>query len=159
MMCWETAMIARVVRNFLCAGVLLFAHMVSATEASYDLVLRNARIVDGTGSPWFRADLAIRGDTIAQIAPSIETPAKRVIDVRDDIVSPGFIDLHTHAMRGIFQVPTADNYTRQGVTTIMEGPDGSSAVPLKPFLDKLEALQKSINIGSFVGQGSVRGAV
>jgi dihydroorotase/N-acyl-D-amino-acid deacylase len=133
--------------------------MVNAAEASYDLVLRNARIVDGTGSPWFRADLAIRGDTIAQIAPSIGAPAKRVIDVQGAVVSPGFIDLHTHAIRGIFTVPTADNYTRQGVTTIMEGPDGSSAVPLKPFLDKLEALQKSINIGSFVGQGSVRAAV
>ncbi|MGZ5174031.1 MAG: N-acyl-D-amino-acid deacylase family protein [Burkholderiales bacterium] len=130
-----------------------------AAEDPYDLVLRNARIVDGTGSPWYRADLAIRGDTIVQIAPSISAPAKRIIDVNGAVVSPGFIDLHTHAIRGIFQVPTADNYVRQGVTTIMEGPDGSSPVPLKPFLDKLEALQKSLNIGSFVGQGSVREAV
>jgi dihydroorotase/N-acyl-D-amino-acid deacylase len=130
-----------------------------AGEAPYDLVLRNARVVDGTGSPWYRADVAIRGDTIAHIAPSIASPAVRVIDVRGAVVSPGFVDLHTHAMRGIFQVPTADNYVRQGVTTILEGPDGSSPVPLKPFLDKLEALQKSPNIGSFVGQGSVREAV
>ena len=55
--------------------------------------------------------------------------------------------------------PTADNYVRQGVTTIMEGPDGGSPVPLKPFLDKLAALQKSLNVGSFLGQGSVRAAV
>jgi N-acyl-D-amino-acid deacylase len=134
----------------------LCALPVYAAEAPYDLVLRNARIVDGTGSPWYRADLAIRGDTIAQIAPSIAAPAARVIDVKGAVVAPGFVDLHTHAMRGIFQVPTADNYVRQGVTTIMEGPDGGSRVPLKPFLDKLEALPKSLNIGSFVGQGSVR---
>ena len=124
-----------------------------------DLVLKNARIVDGTGSPWYRGEIAIRGDTIVRIAPQIEGNAARVIDVKGLVVSPGFIDLHTHAIRGIFKVPTADNYTRQGVTTIMEGPDGGSPVPLKPFLDKLEALPKSINIGSFIGQGSVREAV
>src|SRR5262249_37316990 len=59
----------------------------------------------------------------------------------------------------IFEVPTADNYIRQGVTTVMEGPDGDSPVPLAPFLTQLEALRKSINIGSFIGQGAVRRAV
>ena len=138
----------------ICVGV-----PVQAADAPYDLVLRNARIVDGTGSPWYRGDLAIRGDVIARIAPSIDGLAARTIDVGGLVVAPGFIDLHTHAIRGIFQVPTADNYVRQGVTTIMEGPDGSSPVPLKPFLDKLAALPKSLNIGSFLGQGSVRAAV
>ncbi|MGZ5152583.1 MAG: hypothetical protein ACXWI6_21305, partial [Burkholderiales bacterium] len=60
-----------------------------AAEGPYDLVLRNARIVDGTGSPWYRADLAIRGDTIVQIAPSISAPAKRIIDVSGAVASPG----------------------------------------------------------------------
>jgi dihydroorotase/N-acyl-D-amino-acid deacylase len=101
----------------------------------------------------------VRGDTIARIAPAITDPAARVVDVGGVVVAPGFVDLHTHAIRGIFQVPTADNYVRQGVTTILEGPDGASPVPLKPFLDKLEALPRSLNIGSFIGQGSVRQAV
>ena len=137
-----------------------------AADGPYDLVFRNARVVDGTGSPWFRADVAVRGDTIVRIAPSIPGPAKRVIDVGGLVVSPGFIDVHTHAGRAIFQVPTADNYIRQGVTTIMEGADGggpsmagSPTVPIKPWLDKLEALPKSINIGAFVGQGGIRAAV
>src|SRR5262245_57679449 len=94
---------------------------------SYDLVLRNARIVDGTGSPWYRADLAIRGDTIVRIAPSIRESAARVIDLGDLVVAPGFIDIHTHASRAIFEVPTADNYIRQGVTTLMEGADGGGS--------------------------------
>lgn len=108
-----------------------------APAQTYDLILRNARVVDGTGSPWFRGDVAIRGDSIAQIAPSIFGNAARVIDVKGAVVAPGFVDIHTHAIRGIFQVPTADNYIRQGVTTIMEGPDGGSPVPIKPFFDKL----------------------
>src|SRR5881296_1483210 len=70
----------------------------------------------------------------------------RVVDAAGIVVAPGFIDLHTHARRGIFDVPTADNYVRQGVTTLVEGPDGSSPIPLAPFLAKLEALPKSINI-------------
>src|SRR5258706_4155474 len=140
-------------------GLWLWMGIANAADAPYDLVLRNARIVDGTGSPWYRGDVAIRGDMIARIAPSIAEPAARVIDVGGLVVAPGFIDLDTHAIRGIFQVPTADNYVRQGVTTIMEGPDGGSPVPLKPFLDKLAALAKTPNIGSFLGQGSVRQAV
>ena len=74
-------------------------------------------------------------------------------------MSPGFIDIHNHARETIFQLPTADNYIRQGVTTLIEGPDGGSPVPLGPFLAKLDATQKSINVGSFIGQGSVREAV
>jgi dihydroorotase/N-acyl-D-amino-acid deacylase len=131
----------------------------SAQPANYDLLLRNGRIVDGTGSPWYRGDVAIKGDTIAKIAPAITEPAARTIDVAGMVVAPGFIDIHTHARRGIFQVPTADNYVRQGVTTIVEGPDGSSPLPLRPFFEKLAATKITPNFASFIGQGSIRGAV
>jgi dihydroorotase/N-acyl-D-amino-acid deacylase len=60
--------------------------------------------------------------------------------------------------RGIFEHPTADNYVRQGVTTVIEGPDGRSPVPIAPFLRRLAALPK-LNIGTFIGQGSVRTSV
>jgi dihydroorotase/N-acyl-D-amino-acid deacylase len=125
----------------------------------YDLVLRGGRIVDGTASPWYRADVAITGDTIVRIAPRIDTPATRVIDLGGLVVAPGFIDIHTHARRGIFEVPTADNYIRQGVTTLIEGPDGGSPIPLGPFLDKVAAAMISPNFASFVGQGSIRSEV
>ena len=139
--------------------VLLVAAIVPSAQERYDLLLRNGLIVDGTGGAPYRGDVGIRGDRIARIAPAIDAAAARTIDVGGDVIAPGFIDIHTHASRGIFDAPTADNYIRQGVTTIMEGPDGTSPVPLGPFLARLAALPKSINIGSFVGQGSVRAAV
>ena len=138
--------------------VIAFA-VISAQPRPYDLLIKNGRIVDGTGSPWFKGDMAIRGDAIVAIEPSIDGPATRVIDAAGQIVAPGFIDIHTHVRGNIFNVPTAPNYVRQGVTTVVEGPDGSSPLPLAPFLAKLEQLKKSVNIGSFIGQGSVREAV
>lgn len=126
---------------------------------SYDLIIRNARIVDGTASPWYRGDIAVRGDTIAMIAPRIEGQATRVIDARGLVAAPGFIDIHTHARRGIFEVPTADNYVRQGVTTLIEGPDGGSPIPLAPFLAKVQAARITPNFAMFIGQGSVRSEV
>jgi N-acyl-D-amino-acid deacylase len=131
----------------------------AAQAPPYDLLLKNGRIVDGSGSPWYRGDVAVRGDTIVGVAPSIAGTAARVIEVGGKVVAPGFIDIHTHARRGIFEVPTAPNYVRQGVTTLVEGPDGGSPVPLKPFLNRLEALRKSPNIASFIGQGSIRSTI
>jgi N-acyl-D-amino-acid deacylase len=130
---------------------------------AYDLVIRNARIVDGTGSPWYLGDVAVKGDTIVRIAPAIAAAATRTIDAKGLVVSPGFIDVHTHAIRGIFERPTADNYIRQGVTTVFEGLDGAGpGLPhgtVKPFLDRLEATPRSIHVGAFLGQGGVREAV
>ena len=131
----------------------------SAQPASYDIVIRNARIVDGTGSPWYRGDIAIRQDRIVAIAPRLDGDAPRTIDAREQVVAPGFIDIHTHARRGLFEVPTADNYVRQGVTTLIEGPDGSSPLPIAGFLATVAALGRSVNVGMFVGQGSIREAV
>jgi N-acyl-D-amino-acid deacylase len=126
------------------------------TQETYDLVLRNGRVIDGTGSPWYKADVAIRGDVIVRIAPSITASARRIIDVQSRVIAPGFIDIHSHARRGIFELPTADNYLHQGVTTVIEGPDGSSPVPLAPYLASVDTLKKSINFGMFIGQGSIR---
>ena len=143
------------------ASLILFSAWLSpwAAQERFDLLIRNGRVVDGTGAPWVRADVAVRADTIARIARSIDASAARILDAAGAVVAPGFIDVHTHARRGIEATPTADNYVRQGVTTVFEGPDGSSPVPLGPFLARLETLPTSLNIGSFIGQGSIRSAV
>ncbi|MEO5898031.1 MAG: D-aminoacylase [Vicinamibacterales bacterium] len=146
-------------RDVITAAVVAIGATLTPQSPAHDIVITNARVVDGTGASWYRGEVAVKGDTIVEVAAKISGPSARTIDAGGQVVSPGFIDTHTHARRGIFEVPTADNYVRQGVTTLIEGPDGGSPVPLAPFLEKLAALHKSVNIGSFIGQGSIRSAV
>ena len=130
-----------------------------AQPAQYDLIVSGGHVVDGAANPWFRADVGIDGDTIAAIGNLSGAAAKQRIDAHGLTVAPGFIDVHSHGRRGIFLVPTAENYLREGVTTFIEGPDGSSALPLPPFFEKLKQTGISVNVGSFVGHGSIREAV
>src|ERR1700722_11989069 len=127
--------------------------------AQFDILIVNGRIVDGTGNPWFYGDIGIRGDSIAAIGKLTGATARETIDARGLVVAPGFIDIHSHGRRGIFDVPTAENYLREGVTTFVEGPDGSSPLPLAPFLERVAKTPISINMATFVGQGSIRSAV
>jgi N-acyl-D-amino-acid deacylase len=125
----------------------------------FDLVISGGRIIDGSGNPWFYSDLGVKGDTIAALGNLASASAARRIDARGLVVAPGFIDIHTHARRGIFLTPAAENYIRQGVTTLMEGPDGSSPLPIAPFLAQVAAAHPAPNFGTFAGQGSIREAV
>ena len=141
-------------------ALLLVPVFIQGQAPAYDLILRGGRIVDGTASPWYRADIAIKGDTIVRIAPSIAEPATRVIDVKGLVVAPGFIDIHTHARRGIFEVPTADNYVRQGVTTLDRRPGwrlADSARAVSRRRSRRRASRRTSR--SFVGQGSIRSEV
>ncbi len=134
-----------------------------AQSPRYDLLIKNANVIDGTGNPWFRADIGLRGDLIVTIAARIDEPAARIVDAAGLVVTPGFIDLHVHAFQPpvhpIMEVPTADNYVRQGVTTLIAGPDGQSPVPLRPVFDELAKMGITPNLGSFIGHGSIRQAV
>ncbi|WP_031498407.1 N-acyl-D-amino-acid deacylase family protein [Bryobacter aggregatus] len=122
----------------------------------FDVLIRGGKIVDGTGSFWYYADLGIRGDSIAAIGLLRDKAAKTTIEAKGLVVAPGFIDIHTHSRIGIFRHPEAENYLRQGVTTVIEGNDGSSPLPLAPFLERLSKTPLGLNFASFVGQGSIR---
>jgi dihydroorotase/N-acyl-D-amino-acid deacylase len=137
----------------------LLARVPGAGASEYDLLIRNARVVDGTGAPWQRSDVAVRGDTIVAVSPATSASARRVVDAGGRVLAPGFIDLHTHAWPAILQRPLAENYARQGVTTLVGGPDGSSPLPLGASLEKVAALPPALNFASFVGHGSLRSAV
>ncbi len=127
-----------------------------AQSQTFDIVITGGKIVDGSGDPWFYGDLGIQGDTIAAIGNLKSATAARRLDATGLVVAPGFIDIHTHARRGIFQDSAAQNYTRQGVTTIFEGPDGSSPLPIGKFLNQIGQLHLGPNFGTFAGQGSIR---
>ena len=125
-------------------------------NVKFDLLITGGRIADGTGGSWYYGDVGIKGDTIVAMGNLRPADAARSIDAHGLVVSPGFIDVHTHSRRGIFDDPLALNYIRQGVTTLIEGPDGSSPLPIKDFLDKVAALRTAPNFGTFVGQGTIR---
>ena len=131
----------------------------AAAAQDYDVLIRGGRIVNGSGNPWFEADVGIRGDRIAAIGDLSGAAAARIIDASGLVVAPGFIDPHTHAIRGIFDVPTADSALLQGVTTLTEGNDGSSPWPIAEHYREIEELGISPNWSVFVGQGTIRSIV
>jgi N-acyl-D-amino-acid deacylase len=98
----------------LCALALLG---VCLRGADYDLLIRNARVIDGTGNPWFRADVGVRDGRIAAVGRLIRASAYREIDAAGRVLAPGFIDVHTHVEGTIETIPRADNYILDGVTT------------------------------------------
>ena len=108
--------------------LLFLTFAATAIAADYDLVIRNARVVDGAGNPWFRADVGVKAGKIAAIGSLKTATADRVIDARERVVAPGFIDVHTHIEGGIEKVPRADNYLTDGVTTVVTGNCGGSTV-------------------------------
>jgi N-acyl-D-amino-acid deacylase len=131
---------------------------------AFDLLIRGGRIVDGTGNPSFSADVAVAGDVIVAMAPGLQPGTARVIDARGQIVAPGFIDVHSHSeerqdKQDIIGNPTAENNIRQGVTTVFASPDGGGSVQVAAYLAKVDAARPAINVGTFIGHGSVRGAV
>lgn len=135
---------------------LLAAPLAAQDEGPFDVLIRGGRVVDGAGNPWLRADVAVRGDRIARIGHLPDADAGRVIDAAGLVVAPGFIDPHTHAVRGVFDVPTADNYLLQGVTTLTEGNDGASPWPVGEHLARIADTRISPNWGVFAGQGTIR---
>ena len=143
---------------FFVLAICLLVPTVAAQE-SFDIVIRGGRVVDGSGNPWVRADIGIVGDRITRIGDLSSAAAKREILADGLVVAPGFIDPHTHARRGIFQVPSADNALLQGVTTLTEGNDGSSPLPVGEHLQRVAETGISPNWAVFVGHGTVRNAV
>ncbi|MBA3342207.1 MAG: D-aminoacylase [Gemmatimonadaceae bacterium] len=141
----------------------------------YDLLITNARIVDGTGNPWYRGSVAVAGDRIAYVGPSVaRLTASRVIDAQGQVVSPGFIDMLGHSESSILRGPHAVSKITQGITSEITGevhsawPNtlvGEPPDPREPwrsldgYFRELERRGIAINLGTYVGTSSVREAV
>jgi N-acyl-D-amino-acid deacylase len=155
--------------------ILLFA----AAAAPYDLAIRNGHVIDGTGSPWYAADIGIRAGKVAAIGRLTDAPAKRTIDARGMVVAPGFIDMLGQSEMTILVNPHLPSKIFQGITTEVTG-EGSSIAPLndailkadrvtwehygvqptwRTFRDYFARLRKQgigINLASYVGATQVR---
>ena len=151
-----------------------------------DIIIRNGRVVDGTGNPWYRADVAITGGRIESVG-RVSGAATSVIDAQDMCVCPGFIDMHAHPDLTVLYKEVQDYKLRQGITTEVSGNCGFTAAPLNPdteeglkryltfitppagvswqwrtFADYLEAVRgssPSTNLAPLIGHGTVRIAV
>lgn len=136
--------------------------MKSPPDTSYSVILLGGVVYDGTGDKPLRTDLGLVGDKVIAVGDLEEFTAEAVYDVTGYAITPGLIDLHSHAAGGTFRgsgldrSPSAENYLRQGVTTVIVGQDGSSAYPIDKYLEQMEARAASINRGTMVGHGTVR---
>ncbi len=130
----------------------------SPSAANFDLLIEGGRIIDGTGNPWYAADVGIIGDTIVEIGDLSDRRAARTIDARGKVVSPGFIDMHTHVDRGFDQPDTAAilNYLHQGVTTVRPGSDGGASHRVSETKARWEANGMGLNAVHIVGFNTVR---
>ncbi len=144
-------------------------------DQPFDLIIRNGRIVDGTGNPWFLGDVAIQGDRIVEVGRAVQGPAKRTIDASRKVVAPGFIDIHSHSDYLLLEDGDAQSKIRQGVTTEVLG-EGNSAGPyqgklgpktatigntpvewttLDDYFDVVQQSGISTNVASYVGLNNV----
>jgi N-acyl-D-amino-acid deacylase len=142
----------------------------SPQAAPFDILIIGGRVLDGSGNPWLRQDIGIRGDRIAAVGRLGGQPATLVIDARDRIVAPGFIDAHSHALEGITnpQLRDARQLIAQGLTTVIGNPDGGGPTNLKQQAATLEGPSTRLGAGSggigvnaalVIGHASVRNAV
>lgn len=149
----------------LLASLLFLLAGCAGKSAEFDIVVDGATVVDGTGQPAYVADIGIKGDRIAAIGELSDTAADTRIDGKGLVAAPGFIDMHSHATSGsiqgspVVQRPTAENYIRQGVTTLMGGQDGVSMSDIGAFLAHLDEHPATVNVGVFYGHGSLRARV
>ncbi|MGH9966589.1 MAG: N-acyl-D-amino-acid deacylase family protein [Pyrinomonadaceae bacterium] len=141
--------------TFALSGFVSLSHGNRAPTVRYDLAVTNARIVDGSGNPWFRADVGVKDGRIARIGRIDPGEAAKTIDAKGQILAPGFIDVHTH-VESIYSLPAAENFIRMGVTTLVTGNCGGSAVDIGQFLGRIKEQPLAVNLATLIAHGSVR---
>ncbi|WP_291162254.1 N-acyl-D-amino-acid deacylase family protein [Gemmatimonas sp. UBA7669] len=135
------------------------------SRRAYDLVLRGGAVLDGSGTPARRLDIAVTAGRIVAMQPAVADRGTEEIDARGMTVAPGFIDIHSHGDGGLRDDPRMESVIRQGITSIVVGADGSSRFSgdagnsFAAWEARTNALRPSVNIASMIGLGTVRGAV
>ena len=120
-----------------------------------DLIIRNGRIIDGSGNPWFYGDVAVRAGLIVAVGDVGHLAAREVVDARGNVVAPGFIDVHTHADTDLYKLPQAENFVRDGVTTIVTGNCGYGVRDVGEYFDRLRTNGVALNVATLIGHNTV----
>lgn len=140
------------------AMLLFLVPLAAQTPQQFDVLIRNGRVLDGTGNPWYRADIGITGDRIRAIGTLTAATAKTVIDANDRLVTPGFIDVHSHASGGLASADLKHGQPllAQGLTTVFVNPDGGGPIDLAAQRATFTRQGIGTNVGQFVPHGSIR---
>lgn len=134
-------------------AMFVLVSFVSAQTNSF--VIKNAAIIDGSGTASFQGDVRVKNGKIAKIGNIKPKKNEQVIDANGKVLAPGFIDIHNHSEDGLQSEGTATNQVSQGITTILVGPDGGSPFPIADYLNKLTD-KIAPNVGAFIGHASLR---
>ena len=126
---------------------------------SFDMVIKNGRIIDGSGNSWYYGDIGIQQGRITFVGKKDNYDARRMIDAKGLIVAPGFIDVHAHIEGGELTSPTADNFIFDGVTSVVTGNCGGSNLEVGKYFNRLDSVKTSINVATLIGHNTVRKAV
>ena len=134
----------------------LFAIAPFPTASAQSLVIVGAKIADGTGGPLRVANVRVAAGYIAEVGDFKPREDDTVIEGKDRVLAPGFIDVHNHSTTGLAREPLAVSQISQGITTLLVGQDGSSPLPILEYLDARRAKAASVNVATCVGHASVR---
>lgn len=147
-------------QNMLMKKLLFFLILAStqqfAKAQTADFIIRNGKLIDGTGNQWQYKDVAIQGNQIIAVGNLKDWKGKREIDAKGLIVAPGFIDVHGHLEGGETRNPLSSNFLYDGVTTVVTGNCGGSADNLNTYFNQLDSIGMSINIASLIGHNTIR---
>lgn len=133
------------------------ALVLQAQEA--DILIKNGKILDGTGNSWYYGDIAVKQGRILAMGKLGKYTATKTIDAKGLIVAPGFIDVHTHIEDDERRNPAATNFIYDGVTTVITGNCGLSKADIGSYLRMIDSLKPSVNVASLIGHNDVRKAV
>src|SRR3954462_9731780 len=134
---------------------LLLPLFISAQEPR-DILIRNGKILDGTGNSWYYGDIAIKNGKIIAAGKTTRYQGARTIDATGLIVAPGFIDVHTHLEGDEKKDPLARNFILDGVTTCITGNCGASNTDIGKYLQFIDSLKLSIKVATLIGHNDVR---
>ncbi|MFC0774349.1 N-acyl-D-amino-acid deacylase family protein [Terrimonas alba] len=138
---------------------LLFPLATTAQQSDCDILIKNGKIIDGTGNNWFYGDVAVKDGKIAAIGRQLNFSSAKIIDATGHIVAPGFIDVHTHIEEDEVKDPLAQSFIYDGVTTTITGNCGLSNTDIGKYLGFIDSLKPSINVATLIGHNDVRKAV